>query len=570
MAVTISLPTFTRKEILTAEKMTTFVTALNNVFSAGFSSDDLAWPLIADGNLDMAQYSILNCKQVMDVVNASEYATFAEAITAAGAGGAVFIPPGYTLTLTSAGLITADNITVFGLGPSSKIAAGAGAAQLLKVDNSGSVINGFRLSNLTIDGNDIAGCVGVLINFAHTVFIDGVHFVDCDGTALEINNNGTDGNASRNVVISNCVFEAGGAGHIVIEDVLNLTISNVISDNATTKAIFCDANTSTAYMYRISIADCIINGADTAIQIDNVTDSGQRYLTISDCVIHDAATAAIIVGSTGNTFKYCDISGCSIYAGTTGIQTSVQFATIANCNIYATDTCIDLLDSADVNVTGNSFASDGTATGVDASASGADIAILNNNVDSSISTAVSRGTTLPEVASNSGDIINTGVQRGYFKDGGSSWQQVGTGSSTHNMIDIPANTLAAGSRLRITLGGNNLQNDANQLGTSTIRFDGKDISVGGTYAGNGPTAVNYCHQVDLVITGSTTAEAMSVQVNDDRNGASYFDGRASMESLTGLTLTAANTLSVNLTLAGGTGTFTAETLLVEYSKVEIL
>ena len=116
----VELPTFSDKEIVTPEKLNALVDALNAKFVGGFDASDLQWPLEAEGDLAMGVYNITGARKIWNAINAANYATLQDAVTAAGTGGCVFIPPDTTVTASGVA-ITGDGVAIIGAGPSSVI-----------------------------------------------------------------------------------------------------------------------------------------------------------------------------------------------------------------------------------------------------------------------------------------------------------------------------------------------------------------------------------------------------------------------------------------------------------------
>jgi hypothetical protein len=483
----VNLPEFEDQEILTATKMNAFVATLNSKFDAGFDAGDLIWPLDAQGNINMGDYAINGATKIFSVVNASQYTTLDDAVTAAGSGGCVFIPPNTTIAVSGSTTWTASNLTIMGCGPSSVIQFTGTPAdgQMLKALNAGSEIAGFTLMNLTLDGNSKGtGQAGLVLSQVSDVRIQNVTFEDFTGVALRLTNSGTEGAECDRVWIDSCYFSGGTGGssyHIHADDVANLLLTNVHSASAPNKAIVLVATHANHILHNIRLAGVQIDTpGETALHIAG--QSGTASENWSDVWVEDVIVEtpggsgdAIIVGSSSGVLKRARVVRCQARSSPAhGLVANIETGEIVGCDFRsATGDAIDLEASADLRVYDNDLQSAG-AYSIDAT-SATDVTIHDNDFRSASTggIAVNTADTTREWYNNRGQDYN--IRRRVFEvDFGESSHTGNTSRTQLKAITIPANILRAGDVVKITaLCSRGAATNGNM--TFTLDFDGADI-----------------------------------------------------------------------------------------------
>jgi hypothetical protein len=447
----VTLPTFAAKEIVTAEKMNALVAALNSKFAGGFDSADLQWPLEAGGDLAMGTHAITGASQIMKVVNAASYASLQAAITAAGAGGCVFVPPDTTITESNVSVVNAG-VTIIGAGPSSVIMlpTAATAGYLLKSAATGQ--EGLVIANLTLDGNETtaAAQTGLYLEYVSNVYIRNVIFKDFNGMALSLSSGGADGNACSRVWITDCQFSDGTSHHIFGDDVADLTIRNCIFTDCAADTIHLHADATNKLMQRVRVLNNTITGSvGSAIYAagGNAT-STEKWADvdiIGNTVTMDsgATVPAIVAGISAGMLRRTSVSDNQASAAPAGgISVCSTNGRVSNNNAYSvTGTAINIGISNAVAVSGND-ARTATVCGLDAHDS-VDCTANNNALTGSV----------PLLASASlAQWDNIGVngmlpEVGYINRTPVILTEVTTGSG--NTITVPAHTFKVGELVKI-------------------------------------------------------------------------------------------------------------------------
>jgi parallel beta-helix repeat protein len=369
--MSITFPTFVDKEIPSPEKFNDFVQALEAKFTAGLGSAELQWPLLAAGNLSMSTYDITGGRKIWDVVNADEYTTF-NAATVAGAGGVVFIPPNTTLEISGESLRGTVS-AIIGSGPSSILrVSDAAIGGFLLQNNEMGATTAFYVGNLTMDGNSSTNGCGLRLRNVGRAVISNVHFKDFADAAIEITNNGTVGQSSRNVQIIGCSFSGGASNHIEVDDCYNLNIQGCIFNDCAMSCIDVDPAGATANAYNINVTGCQFDGAAASQCIDILGASGvaghtSAYINVCDNTIRNSTGAAIRVGATTKIIQGMTIKGNTVRSAAGGISVWGTNGVVSGNTLVAVgSTGIDLNESTYVSVTDNIVQAD-THTGIDAS-----------------------------------------------------------------------------------------------------------------------------------------------------------------------------------------------------------
>lgn len=173
------LPTFSAG-ILTASQLNAIVTALEAKFAGHIVTGDLAWPLTAGGDIDMAQFQFLNVSKFWNAYSAAERASgdtlqdLIDSVSTDG-GGIVVVPGNYTEDMPAAGITMPANVFLVGDGESSvlQMHASASAAMI----TFGTTSDNAGLVNLKLKGVTSVNQIFVDLNSSDYVRIHGNHFV---------------------------------------------------------------------------------------------------------------------------------------------------------------------------------------------------------------------------------------------------------------------------------------------------------------------------------------------------------------------------------------------------------
>lgn len=515
MAIT-NLPTFEADEILPASKLNTLRDAIENKFAGGVSGADLGWPLTADGNLDMAGYSILGVKRFWNIYNAAEYSTLQAAIDAAEAtsGGCVLVPP--NTNLSADGLtVTSGDIAIIGCGSTSVIShsSGASAGYLLRT---AAGLSNFTIANIYLDGstNAAAGQAGLYFQQATNVHIDNVVFNDFTGDHLVLRNDGTAGNNCEDVFVSNCRFLNGDTGHIFMDDIDGLYVSNCRFKNPTTDAIEGVPSGSSAKMRSIMVSDScrftdgaravyIVGGSGTASPLWRLVQvQGAECYSQSGNVITVGASSAIITAGrvNGNTI---------ISAGADAIVALMSTGQIiGNYAPSATGDGLDMTSCDDVVARANDFP-DAGARGIDATST-TNCRVLNNDVHNASTEGVTKDSATGLYCHNNVGEQNTLGWSTVCRRPGETDSSNNTGTFSESFT-IPANTLKVGDVIRVFV-----KMDGSAAGVKVIMsMDGGslDLDVATTTAGG--RAAGMVEVRVAALSGSNSAQAYAFGGDDN-------------------------------------------------------
>jgi hypothetical protein len=357
--MSISFPTFSDKEIVTPEKLNAFVQDLEAKFTAGISSADISWPLVADGDLVMGDNDITGCQKFWDVVNAGNYSTFTLAAVAASSnGGVLFIPPNTTVTVDGDTFPSGTYAAIIGCGPSSVLQIASGSTAGWGVRNPAAGQN-ILFANLTVDGNSVGSTDMLVLRGCASAKILGVNFSGATGAAIKMERLTSD---PTNVLIAGCTFAGGGDHDIEATDCDGLTINNCVFSAAGADAIHIDASNTVrdvvikGNVIKSAVANGIyINGAASSFG------SSASNVVVANNSLRSIAADGITVGTTSGYIQYAVISEniCN-GAGGDAINCWLSNASIVgNACMDATANALDLGSSVDVTVSGNNFADAG-------------------------------------------------------------------------------------------------------------------------------------------------------------------------------------------------------------------
>ncbi len=464
--MSIAFPTFYDKEIPPPEKFNAFVQALEAKFNAGFTSSDIQWPLVAQGNLVMGEYEITGARKIWKMVNAAEYPSLQSAVTAAGSGGVVFVPPDTTITTDGVTLV-GNEVAIVGAGPSSVIKYTASPTGPM-IQNDSVNVSRFFFSNLTLDGNSNASSSkhGILLKYVLDVIIHSVWFRNFSGSSIHLSNDGAAGNSCRRVIISDCHFEGGSISEksIFSDDVRELLVTGCHFNRPYEQSVYLSAASASAFIAQCNIADNVFhNGRTTSIYVDGSGSAGAQhaYNKIADNVIEGQdADPAIIAGTSGNPLFDSSVLDNVVSGdhGGDGIECEIEKGQVADNLVF--DMAVDAIDikaSKFLVVADNHCYS---ATNVGVRATSASSCVIHDNFVADCGTPIMPGTAC-RIYNNEGA---NGVPpaSGYFE-------------TSDKTVTLPANTLQVGDRLRIWTG---IQNDnVSNSGPLRITIDGNSFDV---------------------------------------------------------------------------------------------
>jgi len=441
MPSAVTLPTFYEREKLLYQKLNAAMSAINAKFLAGVGAAELAWPLTAGGNLDMSVYNITGGRQIWGFVNAAEYDTLDDAITAAGSGGVVLVPPETTIP-SSGSSVTGTGVTVIGSGPSSVIQLTAGAtggyALLFNSATRG------MLANLTLDGNSATGSdqEGLRIADCTGMVVTNVFFRNFSGAAVKIQ-----GGTSQ-VSIMGCHFNGGTVEQLSVTQCEHLAVVACTFDTAGDEAIKLNSGSGTAYI-SAAIGDTHIDactGAGVSFSgFNSVGTTSPASLWMSNCSISSTGSAGILAGVSGAVLEACHIHGCSLETCVGGIKVNANYGSVSDNTIHDTSSYgVDFESSRYINVTDNYIYN--TTIGVDAT-SGQNCRV-SGNILRSCTTPVDFGGTNHTINDNVG-AYHSAQFGGYDMVVTPGATLTTTDSGTVSTLNIPAGVLRQGSVVEV-------------------------------------------------------------------------------------------------------------------------
>jgi parallel beta-helix repeat protein len=445
-----NLPSFTDGQLLTAAQLNQIVTALQTKFSGNVSGSDINWPLVAQGNISLNDaYTLTSMRTLWNVINADEYDSLADAVSALPAGGgAIFIPP--NTTIEADGVDIAKPVCIYGAGKTSvlRLTSGSTSGYLLRA----SAVSNVDLVNLSIDGNSGTGSAqdGVQLRNVDGARVLNVEFDDFSGEALVITNDGTAGQSCRDVVVGDCKFNGGDANHLFVRDVRGLVVANCRFDNPTDDCIYGEPSASGAYLQSVLIANCHGSSCDFGIQLlgasGTASDNWSRIRVIG-CDFDTVASSGMRLGTTSKILKSCLVAGNTL-SNVTGDAFQALIAGGLITGNYAPGAGgdgIDLTDSTDLSITNNDF-HDATSTGIDLTNS-TDCTVAYNNLSGAGTALVTTNASGQYISSNIGALAPT-VKTAYGSNPDEASASAASGTFSES-VTIPAGTVTVGSVIRV-------------------------------------------------------------------------------------------------------------------------
>jgi hypothetical protein len=556
----VTLPTFSDNEIVTPEKLNALVAALNAKFVGGFDSSDLQWPLEAEDDLAMGIYNITGARQISGVINAANYDDLQAAVTAAGSGGCVFIPPDTTIT-HNAVTFSGNGVAIVGAGPSSeiKLTADTTGSFLLRSGTTGQT--GFLIANLTLDGNSSTGTnnKGLQLQHVHDVVIHAVTFKNFSGPALELTDGGTATSPCERVSITQCIFSGGSGNHILVNDVVDLyAFGNTFVDNEIT-AICLEADTSGKQLKRIKIVgNSILSGANPAISIAGsaaTTSENWSDISVANNSVHNMTGADPVfqIGTTtGGLLRVSVCDNRAVSAVDTGLSICADYGTVRGNLLYTAGADgIDLTESVMLDVSDNDVRT-ATVNGIDAHDSVS--CTVHDNRTQGSAVPILHSATLRQWAN--GDTVGVVPYTAYFNPTPGA-SVLNTNSAC--TATIAANSLHVVDVLKIR-GMVNASGDAN-AGTCSLFYHATSGSPIAIAAGAILPPHNSCIEASMVIISATTAMSVYTVVNNTTHHVGFVDT---------ITVNLATAATVYLTAEPGSNTTVcARSILVERSMAEL-
>ncbi len=559
-----NIPTFEEGEIVTAGKLNQLGSAVETKFAGAIAGGDLAWPLTAQGNLDMAGFSILSVKRFWNFYNADEYDTVQEAIDAAEAtsGGTVVIPPNSTASkFTIDGLtVTSGDIAIIGGGSSStlSVTSGASAGYFLRTN---AALSNFLIGNLTIDGsgNVAAGQTGLYFQQATNVHITNVIFNDLTGDMIRFENDGTAGNQCTDCFVSDCRFLNGDAGHIFMDDIDGCYIDHCRFRNPGTDAIEGVPDGASSLMRSIEIDHCRMSNVTRGVYIVGASATANdnwRLVSVLYNEIFTSSGIGITVGAATAVVKHGKVTGNTLLSTSVdAILVRLEGGSVSNNTVPAAGAdALDITLSNDITVRGNIFP-DAVGDGIDAT-DATNCVVVENNVRGF------GGEGIVTTAANTGCLFanNYGVPNTSHSAGASL---VTAASHTGDTATTPKfeHTIQAGmlvepgQAIRVTCFGGK-----SGAGNATISHRLDDVS----YATSQPVttaAGSYWMQTIIYAVTSATQTVQRTSIID----AAVADCN---HSTAAVDFTADVVLDVSVALTDGAGTVTLSGVLVEYINVD--
>lgn len=485
MAIT-GIPIFVDGEIPPAAKLNQLGDAITNKFGGAVTPADMTWPFVVQGNIDFDNtYGIVALRTFWNIINAAEYDSLDDAITAAEAAGGtcVLIPPN-TSTLIADGVdIDTSGITIMGCGKSSviKLTPGSTSGYLLRT-GAGSLSN-ISIENLTLDGQSAGTAqAGVIVRRVDAFTMRDVWLKNFTGPAVWLTNDGTNGNACTDAKIINCRFTGGSTYNLQVTDIDGLQIIGFKSTTAPSDAIFMEPGSSAGLMKRILMSSVDIEtptGRGIVILGAGASNANWSYIWLNHCIVTDAGGDGFNIGEASKFLKYVSIRNCDAPEATAdAFVVNINIGEIKGCSGYsAGEDGLDLVSSDTVTVQGCDF-KNATAVGIDLDGT-TDAHIIGNNLTGSAAAYLATNATTPRIHGNEG-AVNAPAPSGIGD--GTSYSRTGSTGDMGFLYTIPANGVRVGDLVRIRIYVNYTHSAG--IGIIEARLGGNTIGSSGAF----PTA----------------------------------------------------------------------------------
>lgn len=503
----LNLQRLVKKDLFTETIWNNLMDILEAKFSGGVSESDLAWPLVAQGDIDFGQtYGIVGLRQLWGVVNAGEYANLEAAIAAAG-GKAIFIPPDEEIPCSAATISTSD-VTIFGAGPTSIIKITAASTGPM-ISTAAAGVSNFRIMNCTLDGTGAgAGCVGVKLQKATRPSMLNVHILGFTDDFIQVTNGGAAGDSSVDVCLDTIHCSGGSDKHLFVDDVQGIMVYGMVSKSAGGDAIsMVPASSSHLIQDVVILGTRIQSGAGKGIRIVGSGAAGivaHSRIEVSNCHAVSMTGLPFELGNTGALLKDTAIKNCfAISSASDGIRIASNGGSVTGNHVpSATGDGVDIQNSVDLWVHGNNCKSAG-AYGVNA-ASSTTCVVVGNNCQSAATDGINRtSSTSLRALENVGDDAPT--IGNIFADF-TPYSKLATATGDIGFTyTIPANSFKQGDVLRIVIG-------ASATVSSTV-----ELRIGATVLSTYAFAANTTGQVVWHIriqTGGSNTQVLRQIVRD--------------------------------------------------------
>ena len=261
--MSITLQTFTARELLTAAKLNSNNSAITAKFNGGITQADMAWPFPVGGNIDMRWFGLLNIPRFWKWYNINDRdstsTTVADVYAAVSAegGGVILIPPDTSVSLNN--ITVGASIATVGANWTSVVTA-TSANNPTFACTAGAADIWFM--NVKMDGSAAVGAstCAVKAQSSSRLKIHDVWFKDWATNAVVLTNNGTPGLATTDSEIVGGKFDNAGLGAsgamISIVDVDGLMISDVWFNEAHGGCVVAEIASNTQLAKDITLSTC--------------------------------------------------------------------------------------------------------------------------------------------------------------------------------------------------------------------------------------------------------------------------------------------------------------------------
>ena len=148
-----NVPDFKAGTTPTAEAFNALRNAVINLFAGQIPSDAMIWPFVAEGDIDMDGYSLLNSATIDNTITVNDVYSLSDAVSKVNDnhGGTILIDSGVTASISAEGLVvTADNVLI--VGNDAAITVDANAPYGLRIVGNNFKINGPKILQ-EVEGN---------------------------------------------------------------------------------------------------------------------------------------------------------------------------------------------------------------------------------------------------------------------------------------------------------------------------------------------------------------------------------------------------------------------------------
>jgi hypothetical protein len=272
------LQTFVSGQVLTAAQLNANFDLIEAKFSGAIQSTELAWPLTAQDDLDMAGYELENMDTLWEVRNLAERPAGVtiqdvfDEVEAAG-GGIVYLPGNTTQTISST-VEVGSNTVVMGAGWSSVFNTGGTPGTLIMFKNKASADNiVFCDFKVDVSGAASGDVTGIQLDRVDRARIRDIWFsaVRGSGAAIDLAS-GSDGTGSTDVIIEDNFFDqsVSTTADVLIDNCKRVTIRrNFFNQPTAATAVSLLPDSSSSVIQDVVIDDndvlCKLNATATNV-----------------------------------------------------------------------------------------------------------------------------------------------------------------------------------------------------------------------------------------------------------------------------------------------------------------